>query len=160
MSTRLWLVIAGNGVLRVAGGASGVLVGVYLADLVRRGAHLDAAFAGMLAAIAFGAELVGALPFGFAADVVSTRTLMVGSALLAAAAAALFGLSQNVNVLGSSRVLEGLAAAAGVPALLANQRLNLTKEFMARGRLPKPKAGNMERDDEQRRNREDGVVGQ
>lgn len=120
MSTRLWFVIAGNGVLRVAGGASGVLVGVYLADLARRGAPIDAAFAGVLAAIAFGAELVGALPFGFAADVVSTRTLMVGSALMAAAAAALFGLSQNVNVLISSRVLEGVAAAAGVPALLAH----------------------------------------
>lgn len=33
MRERLWIVVASNGLLRVAGGANSVLVGVYLADL-------------------------------------------------------------------------------------------------------------------------------
>lgn len=37
MPHRLSLVIASNGLLRVAGGARSVLVGVYVADLARRG---------------------------------------------------------------------------------------------------------------------------
>ena len=63
-SGRLWLVIASNGVLRVAGGASSVLVGVYVADSAGRGFDVGAALVGVLAAIAFGAELVGAVPLG------------------------------------------------------------------------------------------------
>ena len=49
--------IASNGVLRVAGGAGSVLVGVYVADLARRGFDVGAALVGVLAAVAFGAEL-------------------------------------------------------------------------------------------------------
>jgi len=113
-------VIASNGVLRVAGGASSVLVGVYVADLARRGFDVGAALVGVLAAIAFGAELVGAVPLGLLADAVPTQMLMTGGALLAALATVLFGLTHDVGMLVVSRALEGLAAAAGVPALLAH----------------------------------------
>ena len=67
-SRRLSLVIASNGVLWVAGGASSVLVGVYVADLARCGFDVWAALVGVLAAIAFGAESVGAVPLGLLAD--------------------------------------------------------------------------------------------
>jgi hypothetical protein len=76
VSRRLSLVIASNGVPRVAGGASSVLVGVYVADLARRGFDVGAALVRVLAAIAFGAELVGAEPLGLLADAVPTRVLM------------------------------------------------------------------------------------
>jgi len=47
--------------LRVAGGASSVLVGVYIADLANRGLNIGAGLVGTLAAISFGAELLGAV---------------------------------------------------------------------------------------------------
>jgi hypothetical protein len=59
----LWL-IAGNATVRVAAGASGVLVGVYVADLANRGFAVDAALVGMLTAVSFWAELVGAVLHG------------------------------------------------------------------------------------------------
>ena len=119
-SGRLWLVIASNGMLRVAGGASSVLVGVYIAELATSGLSIGAGLVGALAAVSFGAELAGAVPLGMLSDRVSARTLMTGGALLAAVATLVFGLTRDVGVFVVSRALEGLAAAAGVPALLAH----------------------------------------
>jgi MFS family permease len=106
--------------LRVAGGASSVLVGVYVADLAGRGFGVGAGLVGTLAALSFGAELVGAIPLGMLSDAVSARVLMTGGALLAALATFLFGVTYHTGVFVVSRALEGLAAAAGVPALLAH----------------------------------------
>src|SRR5262245_34242309 len=92
---RLWLVIASNGLLRVAGGASSVLVGVYIADLASRGFNMGAGLVGTLAAISFGAELAGAVPLGVLSDAVSARALMTGGALLAALATLLFGITHE-----------------------------------------------------------------
>ncbi|MCA1562114.1 MAG: MFS transporter [Acidobacteria bacterium] len=119
-SPRLWLLIAANGMLRVAGGASAVLVGLYVADLAGRGFGVGAGLLGSLAAISFAAELVGAVPLGMLSDAVSARILMTGGALLAAFATFLFGVTHETGVFFVSRALEGLAAAAGVPALLAH----------------------------------------
>ncbi len=105
--------------LRVTGGASSVLVGVYIADLANRGLDIGAGLVGTLAAISFGGELLGAVPLGMLSDVVSARALMTVGALLAGLATLLFGVTQDVSLFVVSRALEGLAAAAGVPALLA-----------------------------------------
>ena len=112
--------IASNGILRVAGGASSVLVGVYIADLAARGFNMGAGLVGTLAAISFGAELAGAVPLGVLSDAVSARALMTGGALLAALATLLFGITHETSIFLISRALEGLAAAASVPALLAH----------------------------------------
>jgi SAM-dependent methyltransferase len=56
-ASRLPFVIVSNGVLRVAGGASSVLVGVYVADLANRGFTMGAGLVGTLAAMSYGAEL-------------------------------------------------------------------------------------------------------
>src|SRR5262245_9506518 len=118
--TMLPLVIAANAVLRIAGGASGVLVGVYVADLANRGFPVDAALVGLLSAVSFGAELVGAIPMGVVADAIGPRALMAGGAIVAALATMLFGLTRDTRLFFVSRALEGLAAAASVPALLAH----------------------------------------
>ena len=120
MPRRLALVIVANAMLRIAGGASGVLVGVYLADLTNQGLAIDAALVGLLSAMSFGAELAGAIPMGVIADAVAPRALMSAGALVAALAIALFGLTRDVRVFFASRALEGLAAAAAVPPLLAH----------------------------------------
>ncbi len=61
---RLPIALLGNAFMRIAGGASGVLVGLYLADLANRGALVDAALVGALGAVSFGAELFAAVPMG------------------------------------------------------------------------------------------------
>jgi len=117
---RLPLVLLGNALMRIAGGAGGVLVGLYLADLANRGFTVDAILVGTLGAVSFIAELVGALPMGVMSDAVAPRALMTGGALLGAVATQLFGLSGMVSIFFLSRALEGLAAAAGAPSILAH----------------------------------------
>lgn len=117
---RLPIVLVGNGLMRIAGGASGVLVGLYLADMANRGATVDTAFVGTLGAVSFGAELVGAVPMGLLSDALAPRILMTGGAVLGAAATQLFGMSGITSIFFLSRTAEGLGAAAGVPPLLAH----------------------------------------
>ena len=119
-STRLVLLIVGNGLMRISSGASGVLVGLYLANLANRGSNLNAALVGTLGAVSFGAELVGALPMGIASDAVAPRALMTGGALLGAIATQLFGVASRPGVFFLSRGIEGLGAAASTPSLLAH----------------------------------------
>src|SRR5258708_27607867 len=99
-SARRWLPIAllGNAFMRIAGGASGVLVGLYLAALANRGALVDAALVGALGAVSFGAELFAAVPMGMLSDAIAPRALMTGGALLGAAATQLFGMSGGVGI--------------------------------------------------------------
>jgi MFS family permease len=120
MPRRLVLVIVANAMMRIAGGASGVLVGLYLADLANQGLAINAALVGLLAAMSFGAELAGAIPMGVVADAVAPHALMSTGALVAALAIAWFGLTRDMPVFFASRALEGLAAAAAVPPLLAH----------------------------------------
>ena len=105
-------VLFGNSLLRIAGGASGILVGLYLSNRSNRGMGSGAPLAGVLGALAFGSELVSAIPMGVAADAFSTRGLMTTGALLAASATQLFGMTGRVAVFFLSRILEGLGAAA------------------------------------------------
>src|SRR3989442_12586230 len=81
---RLPIALLGNAFMRIAGGASGVLVGLYLADLANRSAQVDAALVGTLGAISFGAELLFAVPTGMLSDAIAPRALMTGGALLGA----------------------------------------------------------------------------
>jgi MFS family permease len=117
---RLILVLLGNALLRVANSAGGVLVGFYLADLANRGRVIDAALVGTLGAVTFIAELIGALPMGVLSDALAPRALMIAGALLGAMAAQIFGMSGVVTIFFLSRALEGLAAAAISPSVLAH----------------------------------------
>jgi len=117
---RLAVALLGNAFIRIAGGASGVLVGLYLADLANRGAEVDAALVGTLGAMSFGAELLFAIPTGMLADAIAPRALMTSGALLGAAATQMFGMSGWVGIFFLSRAIEGIGAAAGTPPLLAH----------------------------------------
>jgi MFS family permease len=119
-SSRLLLVIVGNALMRTSSGASGVLVGLYLANLANRGSNVNAALVGTLGAASFGAELIGALPMGLASDALAPRALMIGGAVLGALATQLFGLTSRQGIFFLSRGAEGLSAAATTPSLLAH----------------------------------------
>src|SRR5229473_8319887 len=103
---RLPLVILGNALMRIASGAGGILVGLYLSDAANRGANVDVTLVGILGAVSFGAELVGSIPMGMLSDAVAPRSLMTAGALLGAAATQLFGLTGRSAVLFLSRGLE------------------------------------------------------
>jgi len=120
LRSQLLLIIVGNGLMRISSGASGVLVGLYLANLANRGSNVNAALVGTLGAVSFGAELIGALPMGLGSDAVAPRALMTGGAVLGALATQLFGLTSRPGIFFLSRSLEGLGAAATTPSLLAH----------------------------------------
>jgi MFS family permease len=119
-TVRLTLVLVGNCLQRIAVGASGVLVGLYLAQLANRGFAIGAGLVGILGAVSFGAELIAAIPMGIASDAISPRSLMTGGSLLGAGATQLFGMTGSVSLFFVSRGLEGIGAAAVAPPLLAH----------------------------------------
>jgi MFS family permease len=112
--------LSANGLLRIAGSASGTLVGLYLVSLqVARRGSAGAGTAGALGAAAFAAELLFSVPLGMLADAWKPRWVMVAGALLGAAAVQLFGLTHNGAIFYLSRFLEGVSVAAITPPLLA-----------------------------------------
>jgi MFS family permease len=117
---RLPIALLGNALMRIASGASGVLVGLYLADLANHGGRVDAALVGTLGAASFGAELLAAVPMGMLSDAIAPRALMTGGALLGAVATQMFGMTGWVSIFFLSRAIEGLGAAASAPPLLAH----------------------------------------
>jgi len=117
---RIPFVLLGNGLLRIAGGATGILVGLYLAELANVESRIGPALVGTLGAVAFGSELIGAVPMGILSDALAPRGLMTAGALLAAGATQLFGFTGTISIFFLSRTLEGLGAAATTPSLLAH----------------------------------------
>ena len=134
--SRRWpVVLAGNALVRIAGGAGGVLVGLYFADLGNQGQDVNAAIVGLLGAVAYGAELIGALPMGILADRLSPRFLMIGSGLLGAAGMGLLGVARSVPAFFVARSVDGSAWAASSPAILA-YLTDLTEDALnMRGRV-------------------------
>jgi len=112
-------VISAHALLRIASGTSGILIGLYLANLNNHGAHLSAGLVGTLSAVSFGTELFASIPMGLASDAMQPRLLMTGGAIIGAVAAFLFAISGSTSIFLFSRLLEGIGAAAIVPALLA-----------------------------------------
>jgi MFS family permease len=117
---RLWLTIIGNALMRIASGASGVLVGLYLADLADHGFRVNAALVGTLGAVSFASELAAGVPMGVASDALAPRALMTAGVLLGAIATQLFGISSQPHIFFLSRTIEGLGAASVTPSLLAH----------------------------------------
>src|SRR5438270_3499069 len=85
-SVNLTILILANAILRIAGGASGILVGLFLSDAARRDARVDAALVGVVGAVSFGAEFVASIPMGVLADAAAPRWLMTSGALIGGAA--------------------------------------------------------------------------
>ncbi|HEY5214238.1 MAG TPA: MFS transporter [Acidobacteriaceae bacterium] len=112
-------VISAHGLLRIASGTSGILIGLYLASLNNHGAHLSAGLVGTLSAVSFAAELFASIPMGLASDAMQPRLLMTAGAIVGAVAVFLFAVSGSTSIFFLSRLLEGVGAAAVVPALLA-----------------------------------------
>jgi MFS family permease len=80
---------------------------------------VGAGLVGALSAVSFAAGLFASIPMGLASDFMPRRLLMTGGAFVGALAAVLFAVSGSTAIFFVSRTLEGIGAAAIVPALLA-----------------------------------------
>ncbi len=132
---RLALTIFAHAILRIASSASGVLIGIYLANLSGHGFQVDAGLLGTLGAVSFAAELIASIPFGMAADAISPRWLMVTGAMIGALAVQLFAINTHVQMFFLSRTLEGIGVAAVTPPLLAYLAESTTREPGLRARV-------------------------
>jgi MFS family permease len=119
LGERLGTAIVAHGLVRIAGSASGVLIAIYLAGLAAHRVEINPGLLGTLGAVSFAAELVFSIPLGVLSDALSPRWLMVAGAVLGALAIQLFAMSGLVPIFFLSRSLEGVAAAAVTPPLLA-----------------------------------------
>src|SRR5260370_33454483 len=113
--TRILVVIVGIGLMRISSGASGVLVGIYLANLANRGSNVNPALGGTLGSASFGAELIGALPMGLASDALAARALLSGGPLFGPMPTQLFDLMPQPAPFFLSRGMQLLSAAATRP---------------------------------------------
>ena len=133
--SRLAQVLASHALLRIASGANAILIGLYLAHLGDSGGSSDVRIVGALSAVSFAAELLASIPMGLASDWLHPRWLMTGGAVTGAFATVLFPLTRSTPVFLLSRALEGLAAAAVVPALLAYLTANTQHNSGLRARV-------------------------
>lgn len=116
---KLAILILANALLRIAGGAGGILVGLFLSDAASRGAPVDAALVGLVGAVSFGAELLASIPMGILSDALAPKWLLTSGAIIGGVATQLFGLSGHAGAFVFSRGLEGVGVAAAGPPLLA-----------------------------------------
>jgi MFS family permease len=134
-SGRLLAVLIANALLRIASSAAGALIGFYLAALAREGQAFDAGLVGALGVVVNVAEVAGAVPVGVLTDRWSPRALLVAGALLGAAATQIFGAGAVVLLFYLARALQGVATAAGGPALLAHLADVTRDDAARRGRV-------------------------
>lgn len=127
--------LSAHALLRLASGANGILIGLYLAHLDNAGATHSVKMVGTLSAVSFTAELLASLPMGVASDVLHPRRLMTIGALAGAVAALLFAVTTRTSIFFLSRFFEGVGAAAVVPALLAYLTVNTQNNPRMRARV-------------------------
>jgi len=112
--------ILGSCLVRLAGAATGVMLGFMLADIHRRGGGESSAIAISLLMIAFNAsELVGAPIAGLLIDRVGLRPLLLAGPLLGVIAEFMLAAPPRLGLLVVARLVQGLTTACTVPAALA-----------------------------------------
>lgn len=114
IGTPLKVVIASSFLLRLAGGATALLLAAYLKQVV----HADATLIGLLYAVFYISELGLSPIFGALSDLRGRRFLLVLGPLMGVIALPIYPLTTLVVVLVFARLLEGVSTAAKVPSAL------------------------------------------
>ena len=119
MRRSLNAVLLGTFTLRFSTGLTGALLVYYLADLDQFGAaEVTPLQVGILTATFYLAELVLSPLFGLLSDRVGSRTVMQFGPVFGAVAVVMTALTTDLFLLGTTRWLEGAAAAASIPSIL------------------------------------------
>jgi MFS family permease len=135
MDRSLWAVMAGTFTLRFSTGLTGAMLGVYLAKLPEHGGEpVLATTLGLLSASFFLSELVLSPAFGILSDRLGHHRVMLFGPIFGAVAVILTGLTTNLFVLGSTRLLEGASTAASVPSILGYIAIATATSEVLRGK--------------------------
>ncbi|HEY6609004.1 MAG TPA: MFS transporter [Candidatus Limnocylindria bacterium] len=135
MSRSLNAVLLGTFTLRFSTGLTGAMLLYYLADLPGFGGPVvSSTVAGILTAAYFAAELIGSPIFGVVSDRVGAHRIMQVGPVLGAIAVLITAVTTDLWLLGGTRLLEGLAAAASIPSILGYIALATSGDESLRGR--------------------------
>lgn len=128
-------VLLGTFTLRFSTGLTGAMLLYYLAQLPDFGGPtVSGSVAGVMTAAYFAAELVLSPAFGVLSDRVGAHRIMQVGPVLGAAAVVVTALTTDLWLLGSTRWLEGMAAAASIPSILGYIALVTSGDEGLRGR--------------------------
>ncbi|HSM38210.1 MAG TPA: MFS transporter [Candidatus Limnocylindrales bacterium] len=135
MTRSLVAVLLGTFTLRFSTGLTGGLLVYYLAELHTFGGPLvTATEVGALTATYFMAELLLSPAFGVLSDRIGAHRLMQWGPVFGAVAVVLTAITTNLYLLGGTRWLEGMAAAASIPSILGYIALATAHDESLRGR--------------------------
>jgi MFS family permease len=135
MQRSLLAVLFGTFTLRFSTGLTGALLAYYLADLPKHGgAPVEPIVVGLYSAAFFAAELVLSPLFGPLADRWGYHRVMQFGPLFGGVAVIITGLTTNLVLLGSTRLLEGASTAASVPSILGYIAIATAMDETLRGR--------------------------
>lgn len=126
--------IAGCSLVRLAGSATGLMVGVYLAQVSATNHPISPAIVGLVMAAHFAAELLSAPAFGAWADRLGPRPLLLLGPLLGLAATQILSLTALLPLVLVARMIEGLSAGSSAPAALSYLSTTAGESEARRGR--------------------------
>jgi MFS family permease len=131
----LTFVLLGTFTLRFSTGLTGALLVYYLNDLPKHGGQtVDPLQLGLLAATFYVTELALSPLFGMLSDRFGHHRVMQFGPAFGVVAVVLTGLTTNLLVLGSTRLLEGASTAASVPSILGFIAMATASNEVLRGK--------------------------
>jgi MFS family permease len=128
-------VLLGTFTLRFSTGLTGAMLLYYLAILPGFGGpEVSGSVAGVMTAAYFATELVFSPAFGVLADRFGAQRVMQVGPVLGAVAVIVTWATIDLWLLGGTRVVEGMAAAASIPSILGYIALATSGDIVLRGR--------------------------
>ena len=135
MQRSIIAVLGGTFTLRFSTGLTGGLLVFYLADLPAHGGpEVSATVVGILTALYYLAELLLSPAFGVLSDRWGAHRVMQHGPLFGIVAVIVTAFTTDLVLLGSTRWLEGMAAAASIPSILGYIALATSDDEGLRGR--------------------------
>ena len=128
-------VLVGTFTLRFSTGLTGAMLAFYLAKLPEFGGpQVSGTVAGILTATYFAAELVLSPVFGILSDRVGAHRVMQIGPVFGAVAVIITAFTTDLWLIGGTRWLEGMAAAAAMPSILGYIAITTSGNAALRGR--------------------------
>ena len=128
-------VLLGTFTLRFSTGLTGAMLAFYLAKLPEFGGpQVSGTVAGILTATYFAAELVLSPVFGILSDRVGAHRVMQIGPVFGAVAVIVTAFTTDLWLIGGTRWLEGMAAAAAMPSILGYIAITTSGNAALRGR--------------------------
>jgi MFS family permease len=128
-------VLFGTFTLRFSTGLTGALLIYYLADLEHHGgSHVQPIELGFMQAAFFASELCLSPFFGVLSDRLGHHRIMQLGPVFGIVAAVLTGITANLWLIGSTRILEGASTAASVPSILGFLAFATANDQVLRGK--------------------------